>query len=592
MSVATIPSTPVRDSHQGPPTAAAGPSSSSTPRLHPNATPAAPGSPNAAAAAKNAGKARFLANQKKYGTPLPVLFPNSQHNNNYKFSRPTVLSSLVSSSLSLTDPQSKVTIPNIVGVYDPITRSVWIEDEQSKEWAFCKGFFGKGTLSRSEPSWRERRIGLLKGGTALAVEQMREQRRLARKKFKMDRAEAMLSAAKQAEALLTSAVSGSGSGSGFGNATPGASTSALPSQALSIDDQDENDTIDETRPEIDRAIEIDVDMASASSSPAPSTVTLDTTTTTTSTTAIDPKSLTPQTFLVRPTRPDANRNRGRKAFRRRPAPAPAPQASADQPPTDGASASASASASTLPVAVQKEPEEEQQEEEDEVEEEDLFDESLVEEMEHLQLSLEEAIFLSLGLGVLKILDPSTQTYLPPGPALLSLLLTPPSSPSPSASLPLSISTPMLPDDPLLVSYVAYHHFRSIGWVVKDGIKFCCDWLLYRRGPVFSHSFFACVVIPVYDDPQDKVSSPYGNEDWYEERMSWKWMNTIMRVNSLVQKTVIAVYVTIPALSSFPQSSKLENGRLDPTKNDLSSLLRRYTVREVSMTRFGPSRRRD
>jgi tRNA-splicing endonuclease subunit Sen2 len=44
-----------------------------------------------------------------------------------------------------------------------------------------------------------------------------------------------------------------------------------------------------------------------------------------------------------------------------------------------------------------------------------------------------------------------------------------------------------PDDPFLVSYVTYHHFRSLGWVVKPGIKFAADWLLYRRGPVFSHS---------------------------------------------------------------------------------------------------------
>jgi tRNA-splicing endonuclease subunit Sen2 len=38
-----------------------------------------------------------------------------------------------------------------------------------------------------------------------------------------------------------------------------------------------------------------------------------------------------------------------------------------------------------------------------------------------------------------------------------------------------------------VSYVAYHHYRSLGWVVKTGIKFCVDWLLYKRGLVFSHA---------------------------------------------------------------------------------------------------------
>lgn len=49
------------------------------------------------------------------------------------------------------------------------------------------------------------------------------------------------------------------------------------------------------------------------------------------------------------------------------------------------------------------------------------------------------------------------------------------------------------------------------------------------------SSFAVVVVPVYEDEEEKAVSPYGDEDWYEERTSWKWMNTIMRVNSLVQK---------------------------------------------------------
>lgn len=38
-----------------------------------------------------------------------------------------------------------------------------------------------------------------------------------------------------------------------------------------------------------------------------------------------------------------------------------------------------------------------------------------------------------------------------------------------------------PDDPFLLNYVVYHHFRSLGWVVKSGIKFAVD---YRK-PHFS-----------------------------------------------------------------------------------------------------------
>lgn len=44
-----------------------------------------------------------------------------------------------------------------------------------------------------------------------------------------------------------------------------------------------------------------------------------------------------------------------------------------------------------------------------------------------------------------------------------------------------------PDNPFLLSYIAFHHYRSLGWAVKSGLKFCCDWLLYKRGPVFGHA---------------------------------------------------------------------------------------------------------
>lgn len=85
-----------------------------------------------------------------------------------------------------------------------------------------------------------------------------------------------------------------------------------------------------------------------------------------------------------------------------------------------------------------------------------------------------------------------QNTYPPVSSLLPLFLTPATISLVQVSSSETIAkaaptTSLRPDDPFLVSYVAYHHFRSLGWVVKPGIKFSCDWLLYRRGPVFSHS---------------------------------------------------------------------------------------------------------
>ena len=55
------------------------------------------------------------------------------------------------------------------------------------------------------------------------------------------------------------------------------------------------------------------------------------------------------------------------------------------------------------------------------------------------------------------------------------------------SLTLTPSEPLQFDNPFLINYVVCHHYRSLGWVVKGGIKFCVDYLLYKRGPVFAHA---------------------------------------------------------------------------------------------------------
>ena len=44
-----------------------------------------------------------------------------------------------------------------------------------------------------------------------------------------------------------------------------------------------------------------------------------------------------------------------------------------------------------------------------------------------------------------------------------------------------------PDNPFFLNYISYHHYRSLGWVVKPGTKFCIDHLLYKKGPVFGHA---------------------------------------------------------------------------------------------------------
>ncbi|CAD6893835.1 unnamed protein product [Tilletia controversa] len=208
------------------------------------------------------------------------------------------------------------------------------------------------------------------------------------------------------------------------------------------------------------------------------------------------------------------------------------------------------------------------------------------ELERMQLSLQETFFLAGMLGVLDVRD--EQDRLLHLEDLYHTLLRSPLSPTVRAQPSVQPTTYLRPDNPFLVHYIAYHHFRSLGWVVKTGLKFCVDLLIYKRGPVFSHAEFAVLVVPVYEDPEDAKSYPFetpllncsGELDWIK-------FHTYNRVNTHVQKTLILAHVHIPALSRTPTSylsspeemvKQLKAGQL-------------WSVREVAIRRWSPARMR-
>ena len=56
-------------------------------------------------------------------------------------------------------------------------------------------------------------------------------------------------------------------------------------------------------------------------------------------------------------------------------------------------------------------------------------------------------------------------------------------------------------------YVAYHFYRSRGWVPRCGLKFGVDFLLYVTGPRAYHATFSVLVERV-DEELRRVSSEY------------------------------------------------------------------------------------
>lgn len=195
--------------------------------------------------------------------------------------------------------------------------------------------------------------------------------------------------------------------------------------------------------------------------------------------------------------------------------------------------------------------------------------------EHLQLTPSETFFLAYGLGVLDVIEPTSNTQLSFA-ELLSLFR------KTSVFPPLPTSAQFRPDDAFMLNYVVYHHFRSLGWVVRPGIKFSVDYLLYNRGPVFSHAEFAVLILPSYSHAYWSATPERIAEVSKKEKKPWWWIHCANRVQSQVRKSLVLVYVEIPPpLSASGGDSE-----------DIGALLRGYSVREFVLRRWSANRNRD
>ena len=196
----------------------------------------------------------------------------------------------------------------------------------------------------------------------------------------------------------------------------------------------------------------------------------------------------------------------------------------------------------------------------------------VSDQEHLQLSLEEAFFLSYSLGVFNIFVDDANTVLP-NTSLLSLFRR--HSYFPQRSL----SSPQDCDDPFMVSYAVYHHYRSLGWVVRSGVKFGVDYLLYNRGPAFSHAEFALVILPSYTHAYWSDSEESRKHVQEKTSRSWWWLHNVNRVQAQVKKSLVLCYVDVPPPSKIDQ-------------DDIGKVFAKYKIRDIGVKRWTPNRMRD
>ncbi|KAI0411323.1 hypothetical protein F5X98DRAFT_357429 [Xylaria grammica] len=499
--------------------------------------------------------------------PLPSFYPNNP------LSLFHVLWAWASQVLS--PPPAE---PSVIhqGHWSPETRSVHIRDPRSIRALWEQGFFGKGNYSRSEPNWLRREQSRQGQGDKKVSELVTAQRREERKMMKWDRAR------KEQEAILKTRLAEAWVAP-VGPKELLALPNSLQDLHLSLSGGLANGHVtpdDLSHPAASHpppsSVISDVPPTNISMPPNPELVVNGDPVSETGTdpfpTLNDGHPLSPsETPAARPVRtsPDtvASTPKRRKSVRFSPTvesttfqlgDPPSPHLGSS---TNGKVPNGDVTNGTpaLPLPVGASPTEIS---DIPVVAESTAISSEILDREHLQLSPEEAFYLVFGLGALSVTDPASGKTLTTED-LFYLFRHLSYYPHSTAAL--------RPDDPFLVQYAVYHHFRSLGWVPRSGIKFGVDWLLYIGGPVFAHAEFAVTVLPAYTDTYWKTQ---GHEP---PPRSWQWLHSINRVQSHALKTMVMVYVDIPP----------------PTRaSDPAALLKRYKIREFAMKRWLSNRSRD
>lgn len=437
---------------------------------------------------------------------------------------------------------------NYIGYFSPETRSIHIPNPAHARALWEMGFFGKGTLSRSEPSWLERekaRLRREKYGASgrRAAEDATRSRREERRMFKLERARVERERIDRQRRVEEEGLESGGLdvlGDGTAQLDPLAPRSFTEVSTLENSHEEGEASTQAQNGSIDTKTEDRTDTDTADSVEA-------------------------QDGSIE----GPNHRHGRVSD------ADLLQATDSQTQLiDPSSEAAKQTTSTEgPSLDEEEPDPD------------------IEDQEHLQLTFEEAFFLTYGLGVLSIFPPP----LPDSPPA-----SPKSTPEPYTTHQLlylfgkysafphdPLFDTLAPDDQFLLNYVTYHHFRSLGWVVRPGLKFGCDYLLYNRGPVFSHAEFAVLIMPAYTDRY--WNTPGGrSRRRVEEQKDWWWLHCVNRVQSQVKKTLVLCYVDVPS----PLNLVLDFDADAEGDVDVGVLLRSYRVREFVVRRWLANRSRD
>jgi tRNA-splicing endonuclease subunit Sen2 len=114
-----------------------------------------------------------------------------------------------------------------------------------------------------------------------------------------------------------------------------------------------------------------------------------------------------------------------------------------------------------------------------------------------------------------------------------------------------------------IRFAVYHYYRYKKWVVRPGLKYGADFVLYKKGPSLDHSKYLVVIMPTIDE-----TAPLNRD--------WKWALLMSRLSSQVKKKLVICFVLLP--TDFQASKLLQ-----------IDILFRIKIWDVEISRWVPNR---
>ncbi|KAK6588190.1 hypothetical protein RS030_6826 [Cryptosporidium xiaoi] len=96
---------------------------------------------------------------------------------------------------------------------------------------------------------------------------------------------------------------------------------------------------------------------------------------------------------------------------------------------------------------------------------------------------------------------------------------------------------------VVINYLTYKHFKNKGYILKDGLKFGVDFVMYKADPQISHSLYCILICNFNNDNQNDYNEVLVDGKKYKvklRKINWKQITALSRLCEAVSKKLLLV----------------------------------------------------